>query len=121
MAKAAKREQTARMVRISRINRAPIRGSFLVSAFAHIDGKKQLIGTEAVLSRWSVQYCMNCQTHLEVKAHFGLHGLPDVQPEDVEVEIRTRDGVITSAGQNAARPMLAGMQPGKKLFHLEVR
>ena len=64
---------------------------------------------------------MNCQTHLEVKAHFGLRGLPGVQPEDVEVEIRTRDGVITSGGQSAARPMLAGMQPGKKLFHLEVR
>jgi tyrosinase len=118
---AAKAEKPGKMVRISRINRAPIRGSFLVSAFAQIDGKKQLLGTEAVLSRWSVQYCMNCQTHLEVKAHFGLQGLPEVQLEDVEVEIRTRDGVITSAGRDTARPMLARMQPGKKLFHLEVR
>jgi len=121
MAAKAKKEKRASMVRISRINRAAIRGSFVVSAFAHIDGKRQLIGTEAVLSRWSVQGCMNCQAHLEVKAHFGLHGLPDVQPEDVEVEIRTRDGVITSAGRNTARAIVAGMQPGKKLFHLEVR
>lgn len=119
--KTAKRQPAGKMVRISGINRAPIRGSFLVSAFAHIDGKKQLLGTEAVLSRWSVQYCMNCQTHLEVKAHFGLNGLRDIGPDDVEVEIRTRDGVITSAGRNTAKPMVAGMQPGKKLFHLEVR
>jgi tyrosinase len=118
---AAAKEPSMRMVRISKINRAPIRGSFMVSAFANIGGERYLLGIEAVLSRWSVKYCANCQTHLEVKAHFGLHGLSEIHQDDVEVEIRTRDGVITTPGQNAARAMVAGLQPGKKLFHLEVR
>jgi tyrosinase len=90
-------------------------------SFANIGGERYLLGVEAVLSRWSIKYCANCQTHLEVKAHFGLHGLSEVHQDDVEVEIRTRDGVITTPGQNAARAMVAGLQPGKKLFHLEVR
>jgi len=53
---------------VSGINRAPIRGSFLVSVFGNVGGERVHLGTEAVLSRWNVQYCANCQTHLEVKA-----------------------------------------------------
>jgi tyrosinase len=57
---------------VSGINRAPIRGSFLVSVFGNVGGERVHLGTEAVLSRWNVQYCANCQTHLEVKAVFGV-------------------------------------------------
>jgi tyrosinase len=85
----------SKVVRVSGINRAPIRGSFLISAYAQIDGKKQHIGTEAVLSRWNVQYCANCQTHLEAQAFFNI---PDHLAIDrdaqgaprVEVEVRRR-------------------------------
>jgi tyrosinase len=121
MAMAKRKGESERMIHISGINRAPIRGSFLVTAYANIDGKKQLVGTDAILSRWTVKYCANCQTHLEVKAHFSLRGLPRLQAQDVEVEIQTRDGVITTPGHNTARALLSGGQPGKKLFHLEVR
>lgn len=119
--------ESARLVRISRINRATIRGSFLVTVTAIIDGKRYFLGTEAVLSRWSVQGCANCQTHLEVKAVFPLHGHQDKSLESAtyEVEIRSRDGVIT------APPLAASALPGphalvavtgkKKLFHVEVR
>jgi tyrosinase len=62
------------VLHVSGINRARIRGSFLISGFAIIDGNPQHLGTEAVLSRWSVQGCANCQTHLEVKASFTLPG-----------------------------------------------
>jgi tyrosinase len=121
-AKPDTKAERAKTIHVSRINRARIRGSFLVSAFAQVDGKRQLLGTEAVLSRWSVQGCANCQTHLEVKAHFGLHGLPkDIKLEDVEIEIKTRDGVITTPGKNTARALLAGTQPARKLFHVEMR
>ena len=37
---------STKVVRVAGINRAAIRGSFLISAFATIDGKKQLLGTE---------------------------------------------------------------------------
>lgn len=109
--------QSAKMIRVSGINRAPIRGSFLVSAYANIGGKKYHVGTEAVLSRWSVQYCANCQTHLEVKAFIPLHSFQEASLENTqyEVEIRTRDGVLNQAQHRA----LTGTD--KKLFRLEVR
>ena len=44
----------ARVIGVTGINRAPIRGSFLVSVFGNIGGERVLLGTEAVLSRWSV-------------------------------------------------------------------
>ena len=45
-------------------------------AVANIGGQKIHLGTEAVLSRWNVQYCANCQTHLEVQAYFGVPASP---------------------------------------------
>jgi hypothetical protein len=68
--------QASRMIQVRGINRGAIRGSFLISAFALIDGKRQHLGTEAVLSRWHVEGCANCQTHLEARADIGVRGLP---------------------------------------------
>jgi tyrosinase len=114
---AAQPGQSTKVARVSGINRAPIRGSFLVSVYVIIDGKKHLVGTEAVLSRWTVKYCANCQTHLEVKAFIPLHGFQESSLENAqyEVEIRTRDGVLTPAMHRA----LTGTH--KNLFRLEVR
>jgi tyrosinase len=70
-AKEAK-SQITRALHVTGINRTPVRGSFLISAFAVIDGKPQHLGTEAVLSRWNAQGCANCQTHLEATAIFPL-------------------------------------------------
>ena len=61
-----------RVVSVSGINRAGISGSFLISVYAEIDGTRRHLGTAAVLSRWHVEGCMNCQTHLEAKATFPL-------------------------------------------------
>jgi tyrosinase len=69
--------QSTKAVRVRGINRTGIRGSFLISAYATVDGKKLHLGTEAVLSRWSVQGCMNCKAHLEAKAAVSLRGLAD--------------------------------------------
>jgi tyrosinase len=68
------------------------------------------------LSRWSVEGCANCQTHLETKAFFSLQGLrAEAAPSaGFEVEIRTRDGVLE-------RPRaMAAAAPAAKLFRLEV-
>ena len=104
---------TSQVVQVSGINRAPIRGSFLVSVFANVGGKKVLVDTEAVLSRWSVKYCANCQTHLEVKTAFNVPptaqnalesvagGAPTAQ--NFEVEIHTRDGAIAPARADRAQ------------------
>jgi tyrosinase len=92
------------MVTVRGLNRARIRGSFLISVFAHIDGKKQHVGTEGVLSRWHVEGCANCQTHLEARASIPLRGalarLAD--STQFEVEVHTRDGVLSQHGTAAA-------------------
>jgi len=71
------------------------------------------------LSRWSVQGCANCQTHLEAKAFIGLHEFPEASLKDAgyDVEIRTRDGVLRQPRAPAtALPVIP-----KKLFRFEVR
>jgi len=57
-------------------NKAAVSGSFLIAGYATVNGKKHLVGVQSVLSRNAVQGCANCQTHLHVKAHFGLRHLP---------------------------------------------
>lgn len=116
---------SARVIGVTGINRAPIRGSFLVSVFGNAGGERVHLGTEAVLSRWSVQGCANCQTHLEVKA-FVSHGaaLQDVQAfsDAYEVEIRTRDGVLTqTTPPTALTDALAAAVESRRLFRVVVR
>lgn len=112
---------SARLVRVSGINRAAIRGSFMISAYAIIGGKRHHLGTEAVLSRWHVAGCANCQTHLEAKA---IIGVPRVREEAVgsghfEVEVRTRDGLL---GQPRALAMAGtAATAARRPFRVEVR
>jgi tyrosinase len=85
------------VVHVSGINRGRIAGSFVIAAHAEIDGKKQLIGHEAVLSRWHVAGCANCQLHLESKAAFPvpphLHELAMSRPETITASVHTRRGL----------------------------
>jgi tyrosinase len=109
-----KSSKPSRVVAVSKINRAPMKGSFLVSAFVTVDGKRYYLGTESVLSRWNTAFCANCQTHLEVKAFFDLESFPEelLNKATFDVEIKGRD-------QNTQ--MLKNMSSTKKLYHLEVR
>ena len=100
---AADAAEPERTVHVGGIDRAKIRGSFLIAAFADVDGKRQHIGTEAVLSRWHVEGCMNCQNHLEATAAFRLPAdaaaslkatAGDAAGDSVEVEVRTRQGLF---------------------------
>jgi tyrosinase len=108
---------STKVVRVAGINRAAIRGSFLISAFATIDGKKLHVGTEAVLSRWHVDGCANCQTHLEAKAFIGLQALQQSVADNAhyDVEVRTRDGLLSQP-----RAMAAALAP-RRPFRFEVR
>ncbi|KAF7631458.1 hypothetical protein AFLA_012315 [Aspergillus flavus NRRL3357] len=64
------------ILRVSGINRASIAGSFAL-AISQTDhtGKAQVKGIESVLSRWHVQGCANCQTHLSTTAFVPLFEL----------------------------------------------
>jgi tyrosinase len=108
---------STKKIRVSGLNRAAIRGSFLVSAFVTIEGKRYRVGTESVLSRWSVQGCANCQTHLEVQAFMDLRPFQEaaLKSASCQVEVRTRDGMLGQVQHSA----LAMVQ--RKLFRVEVR
>jgi tyrosinase len=116
---------SAKTVHIRGIDRARIRGSFLISAFTTADGKKQHLGTEAVLSRWHVEGCANCQTHLEARAAFSTHGLgaaaATLKPEQVAVEVRTRDGLLANDARTLAATTRAATAEKKSPFRVEVR
>jgi tyrosinase len=92
--------EPGRTVQVSGIDRARIHGSFLIFAFATVDGKREHIGTEAVLSRWHVEGCMNCQNHLEATASFRLPREAQrtltaaAAAAGIEVEVRTRQGLL---------------------------
>ncbi|MFZ4967164.1 tyrosinase family protein [Pseudomonas gingeri] len=90
-------QPAGKTLRVSRINRAKIRGSFLISAYAEVDGKREYLGTQPVLSRWHVEGCMNCQTHLEATATFKLPLNADnsaIEDSSIEVQVQTRDKVL---------------------------
>ena len=55
---------------VHNINRTQYEGSFVVRLYARgHDGKEVEVGREAVLSRWNVKGCRNCQSHLEVNLY----------------------------------------------------
>lgn len=111
--------ESSKMIRVSGVNRASIRGSFLISAYVNIGGKKYHVGTEAALSRWNVQYCANCQTHLEAKAFIGLNAFQQdaIENAEYEIQIRTRDGVLNHP-QTPPSPLSI---MSRKPFHMEIR
>ncbi|MFZ0230841.1 MAG: tyrosinase family protein [Mycobacterium sp.] len=98
-----------KIVSVSGINRAPVRGSFLVSVYGNV-GKQQVhLGTEAVLSRWNVEYCANCQTHLDVTTYIevptsGTAPMAALSEEELadpttyDYTVTTHDGVWTHDG-----------------------
>jgi len=112
-------------IHVSGINRGNISGSFIITAFAKLGGKRMPIGSEAVLSRWHVEGCANCQTHLLAAASFPLTRIGPLTSIDAEylrayeidVEVRTHQGLL------GGRPHGLTALPGEAgpHFRVEVR
>ncbi|MEB3334834.1 MAG: tyrosinase family protein [Cyanobacteriota bacterium] len=103
---------------VTGVSRADVPGSFLISLFANVDGEYKLIDSEAVLSRWHVEGCANCQTHLRASAFFQLDKrvFAGLQVQDLAARIVTR-----SEGE---RPYAASLVSGERprpTFRLELR
>ena len=95
-----------RMVSVFGIDRSKIRGSFVVAVYGNVGGERVLLGVEAILSRWNIDNCANCQKHLKVRtftpvgpaAHAGL--LAALSEDDLaektsyDVVLHTHDGPI---------------------------
>lgn len=80
------------------MNRAHFRGSFVVTATATISNEdgtvsERYIGHHSVLSRWNVEGCANCQTHLDVVARFPLTML-----SAADIEKATFSATVTHRG-----------------------
>lgn len=108
-----------KVVKVSGLNRASIRGSFVIAVFAIVDGQRYRIAIDGVLSRWNVSGCANCQTHLETKSFASLHQVKGETADKarIVVEVHTRDGILTQPQASAGLlPMFE-----KKLFRVEMR
>lgn len=71
------------------LNRSLFKGSFVVRAYASVKDKNNkttyhYLGHQSFLSRWNVTLCANCQTHLDVPAHFDLGSIPEDVIDDAE-------------------------------------
>ena len=92
-------------IHVAGIDRSKVAGSFVVAAYREVDGVQQLVDADAVLSRWTVSGCANCQTHLRVSADFPApQGLNE---DDLTVLVHTRQG---AAGQDGPVGMASAGQ-----------
>lgn len=114
--------EPSRQIHISGIDRSKIAGSFVVAAYAEIDGTRRLVGAEAILSRWTVSGCANCQTRLRASSDFRI-ATDQLAGSDVKVVLHTRHGALgdapptlMSAGQLRATPTAVDMP-----FRVEIR
>ncbi|KAJ8122973.1 hypothetical protein ONZ43_g960 [Nemania bipapillata] len=85
-------------LRIRRLSRRNIVGTFLISAWVTDDqGKDKLIGVDAILSRWDLSNCSNCQEHLDFDHFVPLLGWSDedanlaFNAEKFKYKLHTRD------------------------------
>lgn len=110
-------------VHVSGIDRGHIRGSFLISAFADVDGKRVHLGSEAVLSRWHVEGCKNCQTHLQARAAISLGAMPALATarDKIEVVVQTRDGPLDGGPRTLAATAAVAASGRRPAFKVEVR
>lgn len=74
---------------VSGIDRTKIKGSFVISAFVNDGTTRHNLDNEAVLSRWHVDGCANCQNHLLSSATFPI---PDALLDD---NGRVADNAVT--------------------------
>lgn len=87
-------EEPLKTVHVAGLDRSKITGSFLVAAYAEIDGKQELVGVDAVLSRWNVGGCSNCQAHLKTSADFKI---TEELSGSVKVLLHTHSGLVGKA------------------------
>lgn len=86
-------------VHVAGIDRTKISGSFVVAAYAETNGEHRLLGAEAVLSRWTVSGCANCQTKLRVSSNFHIPS-EDLAGAKIKVAIHTRHGMLGDADRS---------------------
>ncbi|KAF9872980.1 hypothetical protein CkaCkLH20_09490 [Colletotrichum karsti] len=95
----------AAVARVTGVSRSDYNGSFVIHTSAIMpDGNEVRVGRDAVLSRWDVARCGNCQVHLREQAFIPitgslmrLLGVHDVEQlkERLIVRLQTRNGNVS--------------------------
>ncbi|MES2382786.1 MAG: tyrosinase family protein [Bacteroidota bacterium] len=128
---AAPAKSGGQLIKISKLNRAARKGSFVIAAYTNVTDKdgnttQELLGFEAVLSRWSVMKCANCLTHLETKAFFKIpnkHPLNLLSSSEaanaITISIIDRDGPVEAAESPLQTKMLTADNQ-ETLYQLEI-
>ena len=106
-------------VKSDNIDRAQYAGSFVVRTYASGPGlpKEVEIGRDPILSRWNVQGCANCQSHLGVQTYVPvdqdllriLKGKGEEREIQYRTKIQTRDNMLIEgpgAGAEGLRTQL---------------
>ncbi|KAF5539470.1 tyrosinase [Fusarium mexicanum] len=66
-------EPIAKIARVHNVSRADYAGSFVIRTHVELPiGEKVEVGREAVLSRWNVAGCRNCQDHLNENSFIAI-------------------------------------------------
>ena len=103
---------SVKKVSVAGIDRSLFRGSFVIRAYAKVEGcdgheKTYYLGHHSVLSRGNTLRCANCLTHLEVQAYFPLTNVPPEERDAAECRIaiqhRGRHVVLPAMGFGAPR------------------
>jgi tyrosinase len=111
----------AHTLHVAGLDRAKIRGSFVIAVYAEVNGEKTLVGHEAVLSRWHVAGCANCQSHLRVAADFRVPR-ETAASGAVHVEVRTHEGALGEAPLRLlAGGHVAALEAATPAFTVELR
>lgn len=113
--------RVTRNLMIKGLDRAVFQGSFVLSAYALVQGngteEAHFLGRHSVLSRRNLIKCANCLTHLEVVAHFPI---PDaITPTAYRIDIQHRGPEIPAKlrvlGQVQQQPLIS-MIRGSSIF-----
>jgi len=111
-----------RSVHVAGLDRSKLRGSFIISAFADVDGEMNAIGHEAVLNRWQVEGCANCMAHLSASADFPLpadaRATAEGTTDTVHVRVTTRHDMLRSRERGAFAAVASPVPPS---FTVEIR
>jgi hypothetical protein len=92
------------ILRVWGANRSTIRGSFVISTWAKLkDGREVFLDAEAILSRWNVGGCANCQSHLDAGTHVSAQSLASEELQGAKFfsKLHTRDNMKGETSDNS--------------------
>ncbi|KAI6766005.1 hypothetical protein HG530_007075 [Fusarium avenaceum] len=109
-------ESIVRIARVSNVSRSDYSGSFVIRTNVELpDGRTVEVGREAVLSRWNVGGCANCQHHLDENSFIAIHektmgllkgGNRDEKDIKFHVKIQSRDFDGNRLGEPRRQPVI---------------